>query len=211
MKLTEEYFEKRILKDFYLSDVEYADCLFRGIQYLILDLNKYLEQENRRFGIVISYLNSIYQAYKRTDFTGIEENSNRVLYLLKPLILKEFRSLHKLQISNADCVIILLKKFLEIILSVENYKYNKEARTVYKIIEKLFNNIRNRSKNSDRKFFTDTIIKYLESGQIGKYFLESFSIIEELEQREKQKSLDGSGVRINEAHNKVTEVTWTDE
>ena len=80
-----------------------------------------------------------------------------------------------------------------------NFMYPKEASTLLKIINRLFDNIRNKAKNTN-----------LEHLRKGKYELEKFSILEEEEKRIR-KPLEGTGVRIHEEHSKVLEVTWKEE
>jgi hypothetical protein len=52
----------------------------------------------------------------------------------------------------------------------------------------------------------------MNSGQVGKYVIDSFSVIDEELKKEQNRNIVGSGIKINEnSSNKVKEITWTDE
>ena len=56
----------------YVSPKIYASGLIRLAEYLMVDLSDLLEIEGRRFGIVLSYLNSIYQECQKMEISEDE-------------------------------------------------------------------------------------------------------------------------------------------
>ena len=197
--------ERRIQIGEYVGKEIYVDGLFILLQYLFCDLSDLLEEEGRRFGIVLSYLDSIYNACKNVDLSYEEESSQKIIYLVKPLVKSEYKRLTKKKLSKADSVIVLIRSFLSIMME---YSQRKELVTLWKIISKLFDNIRNKSKNTSLEKMSDVIRSLIETGSLGKYKLDHFSLLEE----KPKTPLVGSGVRIkNETDNKILEVTWKEE
>lgn len=204
-------FANRIEQGEYVAENIYASGLIRIVQYLFLDLSDLLEDEGRRFGIVLSYLDSVYHTCKQMDLSMDDSTSGKIIFLYKPLILREFKKLCKKRVSRADSVIVIIKRILEIILDqAPTYQYTRETKSLLKIIDKLFDNIRNKAKNSNLRGMTECIEDYMSAGVVGKYELEKFSILEEEEKRIRT-PLIGSGVRVKEEHSKILEVTWKDE
>lgn len=191
----------------YVAPSIYTSGLVRLVEYMLVDLNDLLEKEGRRFGIVLSYLDSIYQECKKMELSSDDETSERIIYLFKPLVIVEFKKLCRKHLSKADSVITLLKKLLEIISEVEDFPYQKEITSLQKIIEKLWDNIRNKSKLTGLDSFEETIKEYMEEGVVGKYSAEKFSILEEEEKR-CRKPLEDNGIRIEQEVGKILEVTW---
>ena len=191
----------------YIAPPVYASGLTRLVEYMLVDLNDLLEKEGRRFGIVLSYLNSIYQECQKMTLDNDDETSERIIYLFKPLIISEHRRLVRKHLSKADSVITLLHKLLEIIGQVEEFPYQKEIDSLKKIVDKLWDNIRNKSKLTSLENLEKTITDYMGEGIVGKYGIEKFSILEEEEKR-LRKPLEGSGERIVQECGKVLEVTW---
>ena len=194
----------------YVAPPVYASGLTRLVEYMLVDLNDLLEKEGRRFGIVLSYLDSIYQECQKMTLDNDDDISERIIYLFKPLILAEHKRLTKKHLSKADSVITLLRKLLEIIQSVTDFPYQKEIDSLKKIVDKLWDNIRNKSKLTSLENFEKTITDFMEEGVIGKYGAEKFSILEEEEKR-CRKPLEGNGVMVEMEQGKVLEVTWGNE
>jgi hypothetical protein len=199
--------ERAQLTGEYVAPKVYASGLTRLAEYMLVDLNDLLEKEGRRFGIVISYLDSIYQECQKMTLDNDDDTSERIIYLFKPLIIAEHKRLTKKHLSKADSVITLLRKLLEIIQGVEDFPYTKEIESLKKIVDKLWDNIRNKSKLTNLDFLEETITDFMEEGVVGKYGAEKFSILEEEEKR-LRKPLEGSGERIVQECGKVLEVTW---
>ena len=194
----------------YVAESIYTSGLMRLVEYLLVDLSDLLETEGRRFGIVISYLTSIYNECQKMRLECDDETSGKIIYLFKPLVISEFKRLCRKHVSRADSVIVIIRELLMIITENGNFMYPKEAATLLKIINRLFDNIRNKAKNTNLEHLRKGISDFMDEGIVGKYELEKFSILEEEEKRIR-KPLEGTGVRIHEEHSKVLEITWKEE
>lgn len=203
--------EKRILPDVTVSEEVYIGGLLDVTGFLCSELMQFLIEEDRYFGISKSYMNSINDALTKINEDVTDEDLDiyeKILFLYKPLIIKEFNRLKSKSISSGDSTIILIKKIIEIITGHE-YKHNREIRTIRKIINKFFDNIKHKRKTDPMYNFANTIKTYMESGTIGKFNLDHISLKPTKVEKEE---LVGSGVRINEeSDSKIKEVTWKDE
>ena len=197
----------RIQTGEYISESMYASGLMRLAQYLFVDLSDLLEQEGRRFGIVLSYLDSVYCTCQKINISDTDEISRKIIYLLKPLVIIEFKKLTRKKVSRADAVIVIIKKILEIIQQLETFPYQRETGSLLKIIQKLFDNIRNKAKFYELPILVKHLEEFIGEGVVGKYELEKFSILDE-EGKKIKMPMVGSGVRINTEHSKILEVTW---
>lgn len=209
MKLKKKYLGRAAIGE-YVGETHYASGLLRLSQYLFVDLSDLLETEGRRFGIVISYLDSVYHTCERTDISHDEETNGKIIYLYKPIVISEFKKLCRKHVSRADSVIVILKKILEAIDSIENTEYPKETKTLLKIVTKLYDNIRNKAKLYPLPQLTLALEEFIGQGIVGKYGVDKFSILEEEEKRIR-KPLVGSGVRVKKEQSKILEVTWKEE
>lgn len=203
--------EKRIMPDIKVSDELYIGGLLDVTSYLCSELTSFLIEENRYIGITKSFIHSINLAFEKIN-QGITDEEvdiyEKILFLYKPLIIKEFNRLKSKKLSPGDSVIIIVRKILEIV-SGHEYKHNKELRTLRKVIGNFYKNIKNRNKRDPMYNLSNIIKTYMGKGIIGKCNLDHIS----LNNNEKEKEeLVGSGVRLNEeTKNKVTEITWKDE
>ena len=204
----------RIATDLTISEeYTYVDGLMYTLKTMMPELERYLSEEGRYFGVMIPYINTINGSFK-TLFTPEllkeEEIYQRITFLYKPILIKEFKKLGGKRVSKADRLITIFHKVLNVILETEDYPGNKEVKNINKIITKLFNNIRNTSKNSSLYSLVNFIRKYKELGYIGKYPMKTLIMDDEVKSKEQTVLLD-SGVRIDqEFNNKISEVSWTE-
>lgn len=194
-----EKIQDRIDNGLKIETTLYISGLFDIIKFLYAELNDLLKEENRFFGIVKSYSNSIIESFNRFNKTVTEEDIiifGKILYLFRGNIHKEFKRLNSKGLSRADSVIVIINKLISIIDDVkESHPNTKEIRTVKKITQKLYDNIRNKSKLDPMYFFTNTIKECIIKGVVGKYQLDIFSIEDKIENKN---ILDGDGTRIDE-------------
>ena len=203
--------EKRIMPDISVSEELYISGLLDVTSYLCSELTSFLIEEERYVGITKSFMHSINDAFISIN-KDVEEDDidiyEKILFLYKPIIVREFNRLKSKNLSPGDSTVIIIKKIIEIV-SGHEYKHNRELRTIRKVINKFFDNIKNRAKKDPLYNLSNTIKTYMEKGAIGKYSLDHISL--KSENAEKQE-LIGTGIRINEeTDNKITEVTWKDE
>lgn len=194
--------ERRLQKEL-ISESSCIDGLVDISQCLFAELRTYLEEENRSFGIVTSYIKSLRSAYKdfNDDFQTEEsmETLGKTIYLYKPLIIGDFRKLCQKRLSKADSIITLMKRITDVILEISgnNYNHLREVRTINKIITKLFDNIRNNGKNIKLNLLVDSIKKYTTFGQTGKYSVDEINFKkEEIKKSEKTSNFSGWSVDL---------------
>lgn len=214
MKITKESLNRRANESFVVSDEVFSNSILDMIHLLFIELSKLLEKENRFFGIVTSYMNSVQDVFDKIDETTNEDDYEvfgRAMYLFKPLIYKSYRKLRKRKVSPADCIIVIIKSLTEYLKSNEPIRYQKELKSLDKIITKLFDNIRNNGKNQKLTQLVEFVKYYREIGILGKYSLDKFSISDE-ESKYIKVPLSGTGVRLDDTiETKIEEISWTDE
>lgn len=197
---------KRILPDKVIPLEFYCNSLLYLTEMLTYDLGEFLKLEGRFMGMAKSYINSMWTAYSGiNDYTNEEEDEvfERILYLFKKIIIKEYTSLKNKKLSSGDCIIVILKKIYEIILgtNIEDYKYTRRIQTLYKLISKFYDNIRNRKKSSKLFNLSNNIKYYMERGWIGKFRLKKI-ILPDFENNLKS-TLCYSGERLDQENDKM--------
>ena len=189
--------DKRIDKDITINEDLFLSGLLDITDFLLVSLKVFLEKEGRFLGIVKSYMSSIDIAFEKFNNCLEDEDYEifeKLLYLLKPIIIKEFNRLRRKKISEGDCVILIMRKLLNIIEENSEYSYKREVKTILKIINKLFNNIRNKGKKDAMYNFSNQIKILKSSGYIGKYSLDKL----DLTQLVREKSLlEDDGLRVD--------------
>lgn len=213
--------DKRVQLDVNINDSEWMDGLIDITQFLFTELKTLLRDENRFFGIVPTYFKELQTSYNSFNEAYINESDidrlGRILYLIKPVIISEYRKLCQRKLSKADSVITIYKKIIDLLINIneENSDYNhlKEIKNINKIITKLFNNIRNNGKNSSLINLTDSIKKYMKDGLIGRMSLHELSFKESEQKKEKIKLDPNLGnTRITkDFNNKIKEISWTEK
>ena len=157
-------------------------------------------------------MNTLDQTYNKFNQNLSEVDSDiygRILFLLKPILIKEFIRLRKKKISEGDCIIVMIKKILSIISEIPEFQFRKEVKTGLKVVTRMYDNIKNRFKKDALYNFSNTIRSKMALGQIGKYSLDKFDLTE-IENKEKE-IYSGPEAIVSHDSNKVTEISWTGE
>lgn len=204
--------DKRIDTEITVSESLFACGLLDITDFLCSSLKVFLEKEGRYLGIVKSYMNTLDQTYNKFNQNLSEVDSDiygRILFLLKPILIKEFIRLRKKKISEGDCIIVMIKKILSIISEIPEFQFRKEVKTGLKVITRMYDNIKNRFKKDALYNFSNIIRSKMALGQIGKYSLDKFDLTE-IENKEKE-IYSGPEAIVSHDSNKVTEISWTGE
>ena len=201
---------KRVDKDIQITEDLYSEGLLDITQFLCSELEIFLGEEGRYMGITKSYVHSIHESFSKMNKKVSEsdiEVYGKILYLFKPLLKREFRRLKSKKLSSGDSIIVMINKILEIIFTekTQQFKYNKELRTIRKIINKFYENIRNPKKKDPLYILSNTIKLYKESGKIGKFPLDQFSLIDS--NSDEKIELESPGERVKVIDKKVSEVS----
>lgn len=210
-----DYLTKRVNKKEIIGKPLYAEGVFDILSFLFVDLWELMKEENRFFGIIPVYKQNIQRSFNKvnssiTNFDDDIEVYGKILYLFKPIILKDYRRLCSKHLSKADAVIVLINKISEILENTPWFEHKSELKDIRKIVEKLFSNIRNNAKKADLLPLISSINYYMEQGWIGKTALHDFHIKEEDELRKDKTPIEGNGVRFTDNNNEGI-VVWKDE
>ena len=178
---------KRIDSNIAVSENVFLSGLIDVTDFLCSSLKVFLEKEGRYLGIVKSYINSLDAAYENFNEDLVDEDYEffgKILYLVKPIILREFSRLRSKKLSEGDCVILIIKKLTDIILEYPDFSHKKTAKTVRKIINSFYENIKNRNKKDSMYVFSNYIKNFKSSGSIGKYTLDKLDLVCEKKEKE---------------------------
>lgn len=198
--------EKRIDQDIAINEDLFSCALVDVTDFLCDSLKDFMTKENRYLGIVKSYMSSLDNAYERfnEDLTSDDEEIyGKVLYLLKPIILREFTRLRNKKLSDGDCVILMIRKLLSIVSETPEFSRARVVKTISKIFDKLFDNIKNRAKKDSMYNFTNQIKGLKLSGSIGKYALDRL----DLSAPKKEKTLMiGDSILIDDTNHQIVTI-----
>lgn len=166
------------------SHTVYKEALYYACTMLIPSLEHYLGEEKRYYGKVKSYLDSIKGAKESGEQKMTDSDKDiygKVLGLIRIQIKKDFMRLGNRRMSCADRIIIICRWILRIVEIIpddpEGYKYQKESGTFSRVLEHMFDNIRNNSKNDKFTNLTKLIERSINNGEIGNISLLSIDLI----------------------------------
>lgn len=210
------YYENRVNKSNSIDETLYISGLIDMLEFLMLELKGFLKDEGRFFGLAKSYMNSIDEANKKINNGRFSEGEidvfEKILFLYKPILINEFKRLKEKKLSSGDSVICLSRKILSIILETENHPNKKEIKTIKKLIDKFFENIKNKAKNDPLYVLSNFIRTNFKNGWIGKYNSNYLQLEEKRELVIDKEVINGDNIRLEEGNNsKITEITWTEE
>lgn len=172
----------RILQGKTINLPQYLDSVLNLTEILTKNLVEKLEKENRYSGLAKSYIHSMWDAFSYTTQEITDEEYDifcRVLWLMKKTLTYEYNSLIRVKnLSEGDSIVVLLKRTFEILLekAPEDWEYLRRVRTLLKLVDKFFDNIRNKKKFARLFTYTDTLKGYMERGLIGKRGIENINL-----------------------------------
>lgn len=190
--------EKRVQTDSNTTTEDYINGIVVLCKELVDPLKTYLEEEGRFHGIMIKYMEDINKALANILKTGLDK---KILYLYKPAIIIEFNKLVRRHVSKADSLICILHKILQLIVEYED---NKKLKKFYKIISRIYNNIKNNAKKSSLFFLISSIRKYMILGLVGKYEMNKIQLLKPKVEKTK---LDKNITEIN-ISSEITEIEF---
>lgn len=205
------YYNLEIREGSEMTDTPTYMC---GIMWILSvmfrDLIEQLSNEGRCFGIVKSYINSVQCAYEKTELID-EEIYRRILYIFKPVLLKEHKKLTKKHLSPADANICIMKKLATIIGEDQEFKYYKEVGTLIKILTRLHDNIKNKAKKDNLFALALSIREYIGSGVLGKHEINKFTLLGNEDEQIKELKLEKEKIILEMGQeNKIMEINILD-
>ena len=201
----------RIDQTIKVDETTYLLGMVNILEILQTDLKIFLENENRMYGIMKSYMDSIDDVLEKlNEIPGIENKEDdfgRILFLYRKVIKSEYKRLRfKKRLSEGDSTMIIMKKIVELISGYPGFILNKELRTLRKILGKIIDNIKNKNKNDKLYLLSDKINTYLPQGIIGKCKCIRFSLIQQ--EKSNNSEEEENKELINNSINQITEITW---
>ena len=206
---------KRIGYNVIIPNYEYFLGIVPLLGFLINDLEKFLDQEGRYYGIMVTYVHKTREILKNIR-PELEEGDDiiwkQIIFLYKPVILKEYKKFLKRKVTRADAIICITRKILEIILTYAEDDLFEKFNNIYIIFNKMYANIKNKGKEYSLPLLCSVVDGSIEEGLVGLHKLDKFSIVEEENKRRAKNEINGSGIRIKESSdNLISEVSWIDE
>ena len=172
-----------------------------------------LEEEGRYFGLAKSYMDSICSEFDKINKNVTEEDVEifgRTLFLLKPLLIREFKRSVGKGLSAADTIILISRKILEICIASSPKHYHiQEAKVIKSILDKFHGNMRNKFKDESYFFLATTIYEAMEKEMTGRYQLDDIELLTK-EEVGKPDELKEPGSRINIESSEI-EIEWNTE
>ncbi len=194
-----EELERRVDSSMRVPVDQYSVGLLNMVDFLIVELEKFLERENRLKGIVKIYLNNLNTAFQKIYVGRTIQDTEvfcKILYLFKPLLVGEFKRLTKKRLSRADTVITIARKIVLIILEQKDFRYRAEAGTIEKVLGKLWENIRHRAKNDALFYLSLQIRNFMDQGKVGKYPLDNFQFLQTIKEQFPLKNPGERGINL---------------
>ena len=183
------HLERRIQKDLVVSEEIYLSGLFDITQWLIMDLEGFVKEEGRFFGVMPGYFISMKAYYSQFNQGCTEDDCDiygKIMYLFKPILLHEYGKLEQRHLSKADRVIVMMKRILDMtekIATSLSHPKTECIKGVNGIITKIYDRIKNNGKTLELRYMTTTMKSYLERGVVGKICVDEFGLQSEIDKR----------------------------
>lgn len=175
---------------------------------LSTDLEELLYEEKRFFGRAKQYMISIDNIFKTILIDDGNENRkiyNRIKYLYKPVLINTFDFLQSKRLSKADCVIVIMNRFLNVLDSYDT-EWKEPIKECKAIITNLFDNIKYNTKYSNLSTLTNSINDLISMNALGKYELDYITVQKALKQEENNnKRKEEEKTKLNKT-TKISEV-----
>lgn len=207
----------RILQGTIIPLPQYLCAVLNLTEELTRNLTEKLKKEGRWSGLAKSYVHSMWEAFSHTNIEITEEEEEvfeRLLWLMKKTISYEYNSLIKTRkLSEGDSMIVILKRTFEIVLekAPEGWEYTRRVRTLLKLIDKFFTNIKNPKKSVRLFSYSDFLKGCIEKGSIGKRSISRLDIPGNITPRgmELIEILETPGNRLEEEDSRIIgEMSW---
>lgn len=149
------------------------ETLMDQIGFLYLDLIRFLEKEGKLLGAVKANINSLKSHINSFDYKVSEDlivDMSKCLYILRPTIYDDFNRLKKYRIHPSDRIVIMMKRYLDLVGDVEDtFPFKKELELKKKIINKMYDQIRHKFKN-DQFVAMNKLVSMINKGKVKERF-----------------------------------------
>lgn len=206
--------DRRIDKNVVVEDNIYFNALLHLCETIIPTFKDFLEKEGRFSGLAKSYVHSIQETFSYIN-EEVEDKEfeiyEKIIYIFKPTILKEFNYLKSRRLSEGDSIIIILRKIMEILIdsSPSDYEYIRRMKTIHKILSKFYENIKNTKKSAKLFQLSDNLKYCIEKTAVGKYPLSKIDFSDNYKKVRGGEILTNPGSRmLDDSENKISEISW---
>lgn len=134
-----------------INITQYQEGILDICNFLVVELTEFLKDEGRYKYRMLDYIKSIRDEFNNMNKNVTEEDINiygRVLYVLNRSITGDYQRLRMKRLSPADSVLCIMLKLINVSESLEGgeNRFAKEQSKIKEVIQKLYDNIRNKAK-----------------------------------------------------------------
>ena len=164
-----------------LTPGEYCEGLLDICQFLHCELEYFLTCDGRFHGAAKTFWWNMKDAWIRMN-TNVSEDDieiyGRILAVLRGTVCKEFVRLKFRRLSEADRIILLIRRLLEIAREncPEDFRFTKELNSAYKANNRFYDNIRNTGKKDSMYLFSSKVRNFLCEGKCGNHTVDDISL-----------------------------------
>ena len=164
-----------------INITQYQEGILDICDFLVVELTEFLKDEGRYKYRMLDYIKSIRDEFDKTNKNITEEDINiygRVLYVLNRSIIRDYQRLRMKRLSPADSVLCIMMKLIDVSESLEGgeNRFIKEQSKIKKVIQKLYDNIRNKAKYDHLWKIENSIRDSVKINKWGTLSLDEFDL-----------------------------------
>lgn len=164
-----------------INITQYQEGILDICDFLVVELTEFLKDEGRYKYRMLDYIKSIRDEFDKTNKNITEEDINiygRVLYVLNRSIIRDYQRLRMKRLSPADSVLCIMLKLIDVSESLEGgeNRFIKEQSKIKEVIQKLYDNIRNKAKYDHLWEIENSIRDSVKINKWGTLSLDEFDL-----------------------------------
>lgn len=164
-----------------INITQYQEGILDICDFLVVELTEFLKDEGRYKYRMLDYIKSIRDELDKANKKVTEEDINiygRVLYVLNRSITRDYQRLRMKRLSPADSVLCIILKLITVSESLEGgeNRFTKEQSKIKEVIQKLYDNIRNKAKYDHLWIIENSIRDSVKINKWGTLSLDEFDL-----------------------------------
>lgn len=181
-----------------INITQYQEGILDICDFLVVELTEFLKDEGRYKYRMLDYIKSIRDEFNNMNKNVTEEDINiygRVLYVLNRSITRDYQRLRMKRLSPADSVLCIMLKLINVSESLEGgeNRFTKEQSKIKEVIQKLYNNIRNKAKYDHLRKIENSIRESVVIKKWGTLSLDEYDLYHVEHPEENPKTQDVIG------------------
>jgi hypothetical protein len=181
-----------------INITQYQEGILDICDFLVVELTEFLKDEGRYKYRMLDYIKSIRDEFNKTNKKVTEKDINiygRVLYVLNRSITRDYQRLRMKRLSPADSVLCIMLKLINVSESLEGgeNRFTKEQSRIKEVIQKLYDNIRNKAKYDHLWKIENSIRDSVKINKWGTLSLDEFDLYHVEHPEENPKTQDVIG------------------